>query len=151
MTGAPLEVEGYRLDGDRAYHPDTHVWVDQLGDGGVRIGLDPLGVETTGTLAQLSLIEPGAIVAAGEPLGSVEAEKFVGPLASPVSGTVTAVNHDAVADPHLLHRDPLGTWLVELAPTELEAELSTLVRGEAIAEWFVRRLATYRLEGVLAE
>jgi glycine cleavage system H protein len=146
-----VRIEGYDLAPDRAYHPETHVWVQQLGGGRVRLGLDPLGVETTGTLAQLALVEPGIRVVRGESLGSVEAEKFVGPLASPLSGTVLAVNDDAITDPRLLHAAPLDTWLVELAPSDLEGELVDLVQGEAIASWFAAKVTQYRIEGVLAE
>jgi glycine cleavage system H protein len=144
-------IDGFDIALDRAYQPDTHVWVQQLGAGRVRLGLDPLGVETTGTLAQLALVEPGISVVRGESLGSVEAEKFIGPLASPLSGTVLAVNDDAINDPRLLHAAPLDTWLVELAPSNLTAELVDLVDGEAVAPWYAAKIAQYRIEGVLAE
>jgi glycine cleavage system H protein len=146
-----LRIECYILATDRAYHPDTHVWVQRLGADRVRLGLDPLGVETTGTIAQLALVEPGIRVRRGVSLGSVEAEKFVGPLASPLSGTVVAVNDDAIIDPRLLHAAPLDTWLVELAPSALEVELVDLVRGESIEAWFRAKVTQYRIEGVLAE
>jgi glycine cleavage system H protein len=144
-------VAGYRLATDRAYDPETHVWVKQEANGRVRIGLDPLGIETMGTLAQLDLWEPGATVARGEPAGTLEAEKFVGPLACPISGTVVAVNAEAVADPRRVHADPFATWLLEVQPADYAAEATALVAGDDVAAWFEAKVADYRRKGVLAE
>ena len=147
-----LVVEGYELAADRAYHPVTHVWVETVAAGRVRLGLDPLGVETTGSLAQVALVEVDTRVLAGEPVGSIEAEKFVGPFTTPVAGTVTAVNAAVVANPRVVHTDPLGAWFVELALAEGDDAPDELVVGaEAITTWFAARLRAYREQGVLAE
>jgi len=146
-----IEISGYHLALDRAYDRDTHVWVKREADGRVRIGFDPLGIETMGTLAQLDLLAPGTAVERGEPAGTLEAEKFVGPLECPISGTVVAVNADAVADPRMVHADPLATWLLELEPTDYAGEIAELVAGDAVAPWFAAKVADYRRKGVLAE
>lgn len=144
-----IDVAGYQVALDRAYDPDTHVWVQRQPDGRVRIGLDPLGVETMGTLAQVDLVPVGAPIMRGDPVGTLEAEKFVGPLVSPVTGTVVAVNADAVADPRTVHADPFGVWLVEVQV--VGDNLAALVAGNAIAPWFAAKVADYRRMGVLAE
>lgn len=148
-----VDVQGYVLALDRGYEPETHVWVLVVAPDRVRLGMDPLGVETAGALAQLALVPLGTEVRRGEPVGSIEAEKFVGPLTAPLSGTVIAHNTAAVADPGLVHRDPLGDgWLVEVAPSDLDAERALLVEGaEHVPPWFEHKLAEYRLKGVLAE
>lgn len=145
-------VKGYELRLDLSYDPASDLWVDTSEPGLVSIGLDPLGAETSGTLAQLSLSAPGVEVRRGSPLGSLEAEKFVGPLLAPLSGTLAAVNSDALAQPARVHHDPYGTWLVKIRPSELEADLDTLVKGEnTVREWFASRVDDYRRQGVLAE
>ncbi len=148
-----LEVQGYRLALDRYYERAGHLWVLVLGPGRVRLGMDPLGVETTGSLAQVALAPPGTAVRRGEPFGSVEAEKFVGPLVAPLSGTVVAGNAAAEADPWLVHRDPFGEgWLAELAPSDLAHDLPLLAHGVGeVTSWFEGAVAGYRLRGVLAE
>lgn len=151
MSADRLEIEGYRLAPDRAYQPDTHVWVERRASGTVRVGLDPLGLETMGTLAQLELARAGTTVERGDALGTLEAEKFVGPLESPLSGAVVAVNDAVINDPRLVHDDPFAAWLLELDPTDFAAEASALVTGDDIAPWFTAKLADYRLKGVLAE
>jgi len=148
-----VEVEGYRLAADRAYDRDSHVWAQVIGPDRVRIGMDPLGVETSGTLAQVALLAAGTALERGEPLGTIEAEKFVGPLATPLSGTVAARNDAVMSDPGLVHRDPFGEgWLIELVPADLDVELARMVRGtDEISDWFAQEVADYRLKGVLAE
>jgi glycine cleavage system H protein len=148
-----VEVSGYRLAADRSYDPASHLWVQILEPGRVRVGVDPLGVETSGTIAQLAFASLGDLVARNEPFGSLEAAKFVGPLLSPLSGTVTAVNDAVVADPRLVEGDPFGAgWLVELEPSDPGGELPLLVAGEErIRDWFAAELEDYKLKGLIAE
>ena len=152
-TNRSVEVGGYTLALDRAYDPESHLWAQVLDGDLVRIGMDPLGVETSGTLAQLAFEPEGTRLRRGEPFGSLEAAKFVGPLVSPLSGTVARHNRAALNDPALVEHDPLGEgWLVELAPSDLASELTLLVRDEdEIARWFEATLEEYRVQGVLAE
>ena len=148
------EVAGYRVALDRDYDPAGHFWVAPAPDavGIVRVGMDALGVDTSGTLAQLAFTPVGVELRRGEPFGSLEAAKFVGPLVSPLSGVVTAHNEAVLADPSLVERDPYGAgWLVELAPSD-PAEPAGLVHGaEAVEAWFAAEVEDYRLKGVLAE
>lgn len=145
------DVRGYRVRTDVAYEPSTDLWLDTADPSAVTIGLDPLGAETSGTLAQLSMVPPGSTVSRGEPLGSLEAEKFVGPLLSPLSGTVLEVNADALANPLGVHKDPYGTWLMRIEPSGLEADLAGCVSGEAIPDWFAAKVEDYKRRGVLAQ
>ncbi len=147
MTQAPR----YTVPTDRAYERDTNLWVQSNGDG-VRIGLDELGQEMNGDLAFMQLAAPGSVVARGGELGSVEAGKYVGPLISPVAGTVRAVNQAVLDRPRLANEDPLGAgWLVELelAPGETLDHLVT--EPSEIKAWFDERVREFRQKGVLAE
>ena len=150
---AIVDVQGFPLALDRRYQADTHMWVQLAGPGHARIGMDPLGIETSGTLAQLSFLAAGTELAAGRPFGQLEAAKFVGPLVSPVSGTVLAVNDAVVADPGLAERDPYGAgWLVEVSLSDADGDLAALLGGaDEITRWFAASLAGYRLTGVIAQ
>jgi len=145
-------VAGFAVDLARAYDPETHLWVQDVGEGRFRLGLDALGVETSGTLAAVAFVAPGTEVVRGEPFGSMEAAKFVGPLILPLTGNVVAVNEAVQADPSVVERDPYGAgWLVEVAAVA-PAEFLPFVRGdEAVASWFAAAVQDYRLKGVLAE
>lgn len=146
------EVAGFKLALDRVYDPAGHFWVSMVASTRARIGLDALGVETSGTIAQLAFLPLGEHLKRGEAFGSLEAAKFVGPLPSPLSGTVSATNDAVVADPALVERDPYGDgWLVEIDLAE-PGELAELISGaHPIRVWFEAEVEDYRLKGVLAE
>lgn len=146
------EVEGFRVRVDVAHDVELHMWVESRGDC-VRVGMDPLGAETSGTLAQLAFEAIGTEVARGGPFGTLEAEKFVGPLTAPLSGRVVAVNDAVLSDPGLIERDPYGQgWLAELVPTAWGADIGELVTDpDVLVERFAARVSEYRRDGVLAE
>jgi glycine cleavage system H protein len=145
-------ILGFGIRTDLAYDLEHHLWVDATRRDRVRVGLDPLGVETSGTLAQLVLEAPGADHLRGEAVGSLEAEKYVGPVITPLSGRLLAANHLVAEDPGLVGRDPYGEgWLFELAPSA-PGELADLLAGEEeVRAGFEERIRRYRIEGVLAE
>lgn len=147
-----LTVDGYELPLDRSYHPRDGLWVRVEG-GLCRIGMDQLGQETCGDLSRLALVDAGATVACGAEIGSLEAQKFVGTLRAPISGTVVEVNSAILAEPHLINRDPYEEgWIAVVRPDDrLEGELAGLVAGDAVGPWFERRLRECRTMGILAE
>ena len=151
------EVAGFGVALDRAYDPSGHFWVSMVPGSGLagdraRIGMDALGIETSGTIAQLAFLPVGEQLKRGEAFGSLEAAKFVGPLTSPLSGAVVATNDAVVGDPALLERDPYGEgWLIEMELAD-PSELGELISGaDAIPAWFTAEVEDYRLKGVLAE
>jgi glycine cleavage system H protein len=147
-----IEVAGFGVALDRAYDGTGHFWVLMVGPDRARIGMDALGTETSGTIAQLAFLPVGEHLKRGESFGSLEAAKFVGPLTSPLSGTVSATNDAVVVDPALVERDPYGEgWLIELDLAD-PGELSDLVSGsQPIKVWFEAEVEDYRMKGVLAE
>jgi glycine cleavage system H protein len=148
-----ITVSGFALALDRRYQPVTHMWVLARGPGRVRVGMDALGVETSGSLAQLSLAPAGTELTAGQAFGQLEAAKFVGPLVSPVSGTVLAVNDAAAIDAGLTERDPYGAgWLIEASLSDAAGDLPRLLADAAeITAWFAAKIADYRRMGVIAQ
>lgn len=146
------KIAGYEVRLDLGYDPTSHIWVEVLESDRAVVGLDPLGVETSGTMAALAFVSVGSEVIRGEPLGSVEAEKFVGPVIAPLSGRVTKVNPEVLVRPSLVDAEPYDAWLVELEPSDLENESRYLVRGaDDIRSWFAAKVLEYRKLGVLAE
>jgi glycine cleavage system H protein len=148
-----LVVAGFPLALDRRYHVGTHMWVLLSEPGQARIGMDPLGIETSGTLAELSFVPVGTELIAGRPFGQLEAAKFVGPLVSPVSGIVLAVNDAAAIDAALTVRDPYGAgWLIEVSLSDAAGELPALLADpDEITTWFAAKIADYRRMGVIAQ
>lgn len=144
-----LDFGGYELRLDRCYDPDTHMWVQEITPGRVRVGFDALTADTYGALAQLAMAHAGTSVERGDPFGSLEAAKFVGPLTAPVSGVVAAVNGEVLADPEMVLVDPYGRgWLAEFTVVGPAPEL---VDGDEARAWFAREVADYREKGLVAE
>jgi glycine cleavage system H protein len=154
QPGQPvIKVEGFDVWTDRYYDTGTHVWVVVLPDGVVRVGMDALNVETTGTLAGLEFLPEGTALQRGTPYGTVEAAKFVGPLVSPVTGVVVRGNPAVLDDPGVIERDPYGAgWLAELRPDDLAGELGLLLADPAsLRDWMAAEVADYRERGLIAE
>ena len=104
------------------------------------VGLDAIGVQALGEVVYVQLLERGLGVTAGQPLGSLEAEKMVRPILAPVSGTVVEVNDELQSAPRLLNTDPYGRgWLVRIASCTWERESDGLLRAAAEVEAWVRR------------
>jgi glycine cleavage system H protein len=148
-----VQVLGFKVRTDLAYDMVHHLWVAVTNvDRVCRVGMDPLGVDTSGTLAQLVLHQPGMHYLADQAVGSLEAEKYVGPVVTPLSGRVIAINPRLVSDPGVVGKDPYGDgWLFEIELDDPD-ELAGLVSGEQrVVAGFEQRIRQYRLEGVLAE
>ena len=145
-------VAGFPLALDRSYRAETHMWVLPTGPGQAKVGMDAVGIETSGTLAHLSFVPAGTELTEGRPFGQLEAAKFVGPLISPVAGALVAVNGEVAVDVGLAERDPYGDgWMIEVSLNGPAGELTGLLADPAeIMAWFEARIAHYRLNGVIA-
>jgi glycine cleavage system H protein len=146
-------VAGFPVRTDRHYDPASHLWVLPLPDGVVRVGMDSLNVETTGTLAGLDFLPEGTELRRGTPYGTVEAAKFVGPLATPLTSVLVRGNPAVLVDPGLIEREPYDDgWLVELRPTDWDGESPMLLSGVPELEtWMAAEVADYRERGLIAE
>jgi glycine cleavage system H protein len=150
-AAATFTVNGYELASDRRYDPDTNLWIAEHGEGRVRVGFDPLGAETTGDIVAISFVASGTRLARGTTFATIEAAKFVGPLAAPTGGTLVDANDDVVAAPGSINADPFNAWLVELTDVD-RTDLERLLCGEqAVASWFASAVERFRRQGAIAE
>ena len=82
-----------------------HVWLRIEGNRAV-VGITDFAQEELGTIAAVELPDEGDQVEQEDSMGSIEARKTVAELYAPVTGTVLAVNEEAVDTPSLLNDDP---------------------------------------------
>jgi glycine cleavage system H protein len=142
-----------RLPEDRYYAAGEHLWVKVEG-GRARLGMDELGCWAAGSIAHVELHHPGKRLArVGAAFGTLEANKFVGALRTPLRGTIQEVNRDLLKNPRLLNTDPYGEgWLAVLEPSHLTEDLAPLVHGRAAIIHYAReKTAEYRRRGILPE
>jgi glycine cleavage system H protein len=138
---------------DRVYDPQEHLWVKSEGTR-VRIGIDELGCSAAGTISYVDLHRPGKrMLRIGGSFGTIEANKFVGALRTPVRGEIVETNPGLAADPRLVNRDPYGDgWFVVIEPSHPEEDLARLVQGEqAIAGYVTAKIAEYKSRGILPD
>ncbi|CAM4098760.1 glycine cleavage system protein H [Roseateles saccharophilus] len=127
---------------------EDQTWAQPLPDGKVRIGITALGLKASGDIYMCRPKPVGSDVAQGRSIGVVELAKSIVSVKSPLSGRVVRVNEALEERPELVHQSPYEAgWLVELAPSALEAEKAGLAIGAeaigaAMQEWaWLNRLA----------
>jgi glycine cleavage system H protein len=142
----------FNIRTDLWYDADEGFWLDVQGNT-ARVGVNPLVQETSGSLVAVSLNEVGTILSKGDSFGSLEAEKHVGHLKTPVSGKIVAINTMVLENPRLINSDPYGKgWLVVIELTRFAEEQRSLLTGEReVIAWFESEIAKYEDKGWIAE
>nr|WP_314745295.1 glycine cleavage system protein GcvH [uncultured Corynebacterium sp.] len=105
-------------------YSDDHEWIDTTADEAVgakvKVGITSVATDRLGEIVFTDLPQVGDSVEAGETCGEVESTKSVSDLYSPVTGTVTAVNQEALDDCSIINGDPFTAgWLFEVEVTEV--------------------------------
>ncbi|GAA4378917.1 glycine cleavage system protein GcvH [Paeniglutamicibacter cryotolerans] len=94
-----------------------HEWLDASAP--AKVGITQVAADALGDVVYVDLPEVGATITAGESCGEVESTKSVSDLYAPVSGTIVAINQDAVDNPAILNEDPYGAgWLFTVDVSE---------------------------------
>lgn len=94
---------------------EKYFWTKPDGDV-VRLGLTKDAQDELGNITYIDLPKPGSQVQAGETFASMEAEKAVSDMPSPVSGKVVTVNPALKDGPDALNADWDDAWLLTLSP-----------------------------------
>ena len=107
-----------------------HEWMKEE-DGVVVIGISDFAQDALGDVVFVNLPGEGDEVTAGEAFGDVESVKAVSDLASPVSGTVCAVNEELLDAPEMLNKAPYDAWLIKVENVGDTSELLDAAAYEA--------------------
>ncbi len=133
-----LWSQGYRAAGllrfrSGLFYSPGHTWVRPEGNR-LRVGVDDLAQRLFPWAVAVELPPPGRKVREGEPVAVVSAGGREARVASPVSGTVVAVNPAVVQEPTLLKSDSYGRgWLFSVEPDD--RGWRSLPVGEAARGW----------------
>jgi glycine cleavage system H protein len=146
MTDSP-EVRGCILPLNLHYSVGDHTWVAMNDDGTATIGMTDVAQNLAGPLLHAKAKKVGATRKKGKPVATVESSKWVGPVKSPLSGEVVAVNETLASDAQVINRSPYKDgWIVKLQPTQLDEELATLLTGQAAVDAYRERIETEDLK-----
>ena len=112
-------------------YPDTfrytkdHEWIDLAGDRG-KVGITDYAQRQLGDVVYIELPEVGTKVKAGQSFGTIESVKAVSELYAPLAGEVVDVNTALKGSPEAVNKDPHGSWMIVLKPSDRAAVDSLL-------------------------
>jgi glycine cleavage system H protein len=125
-------VRGCNIPEDRFYWVEKHVWARLESDDTVTIGITDVAQNMAKGIVNATPKDSGRTVQKGKSAGTLESGKWVGPVTSPVTGEIAAVNETMKAKPSLINSDPYGDgWFVRIKPADWAGESATLVTGDA--------------------
>lgn len=111
----------------------THEWVEDEGDGTVKVGITDHAQDLLGDMVFVELPEIGSMVTAGQECVVVESVKAASDVYSPVAGEVVEVNELLADNPDLVNKDPYGEgWIIRIQLAE-GADGSGLIDAEDYA------------------
>jgi glycine cleavage system H lipoate-binding protein len=138
-------VEWFRMARDVAFHPG-HAWVRSVIPGIALAGADDFAQKLVGHIERIDLPAEGTELRQGEPAWSFVVDGRRVDMVSPVTGTVTAVNRLATADPRLVNDDPYQDgWLVRVEGPRVDASVRGLLRGKVARQWLADATDALRL------
>ena len=136
-----IKVDGYELREGLYYWPRGLTWAKVEPDRRVRVGVTDLAQSMAKEICFVDIEHKGRTVDQGEAVATIETMKWVGPVESPISGTIEEVNEALRRKPTLINEDPYGEgWVALLKPTKPE-ELENLIHGEIIVRWYKKEIA----------
>lgn len=108
----------------------THEWVRAESDGTLTVGISDHAQELLGDVVFVGLPAVGTAYAAGDPVTVLESVKAAADAYAPVSGSITDINQAAADAPESLNKDPYGTWLFKIKPSNA-GDVSSLMDAKA--------------------
>jgi glycine cleavage system H protein len=125
-------IRGYEMPEDRYYWVEKHVWARLEADSTVTIGITDIAQHLAKGIVNATPKDVGRTVQKGKSAGTLESGKWVGPVTSPMTGEIVAVNETMKAKPSLINSDPYGEgWFVRIKPADWSGESAALVTGNA--------------------
>ena len=116
------------------YYSKTHEWVKTDGEEAI-VGISEYAASDLGDITFVELPKDGTDLICGDSVGAIESVTASSEVFSPVSGTVTAVNHALDDDAGLINKSAEGKgWLYKLDNID-EAELEDLMSEEEYAAY----------------
>lgn len=108
----------------------THEWVRVEPDGSVAVGITHHAQDLLGDMVFVEFPTAGRVLAAGEECAVVESVKAASDVYAPVGGEVVASNIEVEGSPEMINKDPYGSWMFKLRPTNA-ADLNGLLDAAA--------------------
>ena len=141
------DVRGCHLPDHLLYDVDNHIWMSEVGDGNIKIGMTMVATALAGELVAFTPKKPGKNIRAGKSCAIVESGKWVGPAKTLAGGDIVEVNEAMVAQPNLANADPYENWMVILAPEDWDSVKGQLTPGSEVAGPYEAKMDADGFEG----
>ena len=116
------------------YYSKTHEWVKTDGEEAI-VGISEYAASDLGDITFVELPKEGTDLICGDSVGTIESVSASSDVYSPVSGTVTAVNHALDDDPGIISANAEGKgWLYKLDNIDT-TEVDELMSEEEYADY----------------
>ncbi len=121
-------------------HP-YHLWIRQIDENEVRIGIDELITTIMGSIDSIILPEKESQITRNKCCGEILQQECIFCIHAPVSGKVTRVNHDLLNMPNQLTYAPNDVgWMITVEPDNLEADLTDCYAGKSLTKWYCQEV-----------
>jgi glycine cleavage system H protein len=137
-----LEIDHCVFPDELLYDVENNTWL-RVGESSiVTIGVTSLLSTIAGKLIRAKIKPIDSVITRGQSLGTLESEKFVGPVPSPVSGTVVASNQSVLVRPKTINDSPYDRgWIIQLSPKRLTEERKTLASANDSKALLAQKIA----------
>ena len=142
-----MEIDHCDFPEDLLYDLENNTWLRVEENGEVTVGVTSVLPAIAGKLTLARLKSAEIAIHRGQSLGTLESQKFVGPVPSPVSGALLKTNGLVVSRPRIINDSPYEEgWIARLKPSHLTLERillsktseSKILLAQKIAEFHVR-------------
>lgn len=135
-------VRGCNFPDELYYNLEHNVWLRREADGQVTIGMTAYACALSGEIVSYLPKNTGKTIDRDKSVCTVESGKWVGPVKTPVTGEITAVNEAAVTRPGIVNQSPYGEgWIATLRPADFEADRDNLIAGAEVVPAFEAKMA----------
>lgn len=131
------EVRGCQIPEELYYWIEKHVWARDDGDEVITLGITDPAQHLASHVVAITTKKVGKTLERGQSVATVESGKWVGPVPTPVTGEVIAVNDALAGEPALVNTDPYGAgWIVRIKASVWSVQRAELHTGtHAVAEY----------------
>lgn len=142
------DVRGCHLPDDLLYDVENHIWVRELDDGKIKLGMTTIATAMAGQLVSFTPKKVGRKVKPGKSCGTVESGKWVGPAKSLAGGEVIEVNEQLVGKPSTANDDPYEAgWMVIIQPDDWDSVKGLLLPGTGVAAAYEAKMDADGFDG----
>jgi len=137
-----LEIDHCVFPDDLLYDIENNTWLRIDNAETVTIGVTSVLSSIAGKLVRANLKPVGARIERGQSLGTLESERFVGPVPSPVIGIVLETNDNIVSQPKIINSSPYEKgWIARVKTAQLVKDTVLLSAAEDSRIKLAQRIA----------